>query len=105
MLGEAGAVIEPITARASPERAAIDPEEDWRIVRIRGCPDIQSQAVFAHWDRRRDVDAHEGIRRLKAGRSEFGGLAYSLPAGQQLGRFPTQVPDGRTRIRDALEDP
>src|SRR6185437_14154910 len=52
-----------------------------------------------------DVDANECVRGLEAGRTELCRLTQSRPAGEWLRWLPSQRADGRTRERDALEDP
>jgi hypothetical protein len=83
--------------------AAVDPDHDGESV-IRACgrgPDVEVKAVLVHLP---DGGIEDLLLWLGARGAELGALSNALPMIDRLGRFPSQVPDGRRGERDALVD-
>ncbi len=104
LISEPRAVIERLPARPSNQRAAVYPEEDWRVARVSGSPDIQRQAILAHRHRIASVDVRELRFGLQACGPELSRFSDAFPARHRTGRAPSRRADGRQHIWDALED-
>jgi hypothetical protein len=94
--GQVAAVIAGLGARAAEVAAAVDPDDDGEVLRLRGRPHVQVQAVFAFRIR-------HPLRGLGAGgRIGMRGL-HALPRHDRLRRAPAQLADRRRREGHAEE--
>ena len=66
-------------------------------------PDVQVQAIFAHWLGSGAIDGSLGIRQLHTSGAEVIGLANAIPVGRSLGSAPAQLADRRSRIGHTFE--
>ena len=102
-LGHFRAVVQAVAARTAAERAAVNPEEHRRLVRLGGRPDVERQAVLAGRRQLPEIDAVRLALGLNADRAELRGVARSLPFRSGQRRLPAQRADRRLRVRNALE--
>ena len=94
--------------------ATMDPQGDWKFRRwladrLGRCPDIQKETVFTRrcqgLDLKLFIVERTGLAAALDGRSAEGiRHLYAFPRDDGLRGFPAEITDGRSRIRDALED-
>ena len=100
---QARAVVQSFAARSGDQGAAVDPDDDRRLLRIGRRPDVQRQTVLAGPAQVRRIDRLHARRRLDAGRAEIAGVAHAVPARRGDGRTPAALPHRRHGVGHALE--
>src|SRR6185503_15229714 len=103
-MSEELAVLTALRGAAGGEAAAVDPDHDGKLTvrfRIRGGPDVESEAVFAGAG---VVEDHIGVAAgLHTVRAKVGGGTNTLPFGRRHRWLPAEVANRRRGIRDAFE--
>src|SRR3989440_6361771 len=100
---EACAVIAWLRAIASQESTAVEIDQHWQVILVRGggCPHVQVEAVLAHAAGTKAHIAKEG--QLHGPRGKLVGFAHPRPLCDRLRRLPPQLTDRRCREWDPFE--
>ena len=102
-LGEIASVIERLPTSAEQQPAAVNPDDDGRLLGMRGRPHIQEQTILTELRRIVGIDAVLGPGRRNAAGAELSRVARAGPAGRGNGRGPSFVADRGRSIGNGFE--